>query len=95
MRLVICEACMLIKFSTLRFSLSKLIDFMRHLLHYLQTRLQAQAAGVPYQGLCGVACFETNTVCMQFFIIIEFILFTLQRSIFSNGFGIVCRCFQI
>ncbi|BBG97624.1 manganese tracking factor for mitochondrial SOD2 [Prunus dulcis] len=26
------------------------------------TRLQAQAAGVPYQGLCGVACFETNTM---------------------------------
>ncbi|XP_021808043.1 mitochondrial carrier protein MTM1 isoform X1 [Prunus avium] len=27
-----------------------------------KTRLQAQAAGVPYQGLCGVACFETNTM---------------------------------
>ncbi|KAH7578019.1 hypothetical protein ACOSP7_000875 [Xanthoceras sorbifolium] len=25
-----------------------------------KTRLQAQAAGVPYQGLCGTACFETN-----------------------------------
>lgn len=31
---------------------------------YVQTRLQAQAAGVPYQGLC-TACFDTNTVCLQ------------------------------
>ncbi|XP_062091453.1 mitochondrial carrier protein MTM1-like [Humulus lupulus] len=27
-----------------------------------KTRLQAQAAGVPYQGLCGSTCFETATV---------------------------------
>ena len=34
--------------------------------HYVQTRLQAQAAGVPYhyQGLCHMACFDTNTVCL-------------------------------
>ncbi|KAE7999401.1 hypothetical protein FH972_003835 [Carpinus fangiana] len=25
-------------------------------------RLQAQAAGVPYQGLCRIACFDTNTM---------------------------------
>lgn len=27
-----------------------------------KTRLQAQAAGVPYQGLCGTASFESNTM---------------------------------
>ncbi|KAL5571372.1 hypothetical protein UlMin_020969 [Ulmus minor] len=27
-----------------------------------KTRLQAQAAGVPYQGLCGASCFETGTI---------------------------------
>ncbi|KAL6126271.1 hypothetical protein ACLB2K_074322 [Fragaria x ananassa] len=27
-----------------------------------KTRLQAQAAGVPYQGLCGMHCIETNTM---------------------------------
>lgn len=27
-----------------------------------KTRLQVQAAGVPYQGLCHMACFETNTM---------------------------------
>ncbi|KAM6600274.1 hypothetical protein CsatA_019883 [Cannabis sativa] len=27
-----------------------------------KTRLQAQAAGVPYQGVCGSTCFETATV---------------------------------
>lgn len=27
-----------------------------------KTRLQAQAAGVPYQGLCGTPCIETNTM---------------------------------
>lgn len=27
-----------------------------------KTRLQAQAAGVPYQGPCHVACFDTNTM---------------------------------
>ncbi|XP_062156854.1 mitochondrial carrier protein MTM1 isoform X2 [Alnus glutinosa] len=27
-----------------------------------KTRLQAQAAGVPYQGLCPIACFDTNTM---------------------------------
>ncbi|GLT59041.1 hypothetical protein SLA2020_318860 [Shorea laevis] len=27
-----------------------------------KTRLQAQAAGVPYQGLCRIACFDTNTM---------------------------------
>ncbi|CAL5383110.1 unnamed protein product [Camellia sinensis] len=26
-----------------------------------KTRLQAQAAGVPYDGICNMACFETNT----------------------------------
>lgn len=31
---------------------------------HLQTRLQAQAAGIPYQEICGTACFETGTVCM-------------------------------
>lgn len=28
-----------------------------------QTRLQAQAAGVPYHDLCRTSCFESNTVC--------------------------------
>jgi len=34
---------------------------------YVQTRLQAQAAGVPYhyQGPCHMACFYTNTVCLH------------------------------
>ena len=32
----------------------------------LQTRLQAQAAGVPYDGICSMACFETNTVGFPF-----------------------------
>ncbi|KAK2650122.1 hypothetical protein Ddye_017611 [Dipteronia dyeriana] len=27
-----------------------------------KTRLQAQAAGVPYQGLCGASCVETDTM---------------------------------
>ncbi|XP_057462736.1 mitochondrial carrier protein MTM1-like [Actinidia eriantha] len=27
-----------------------------------KTRLQAQAAGVPYDGICSMACFETNTM---------------------------------
>ncbi|CAL5382155.1 unnamed protein product [Camellia sinensis] len=27
-----------------------------------KTRLQAQAAGVPYDGICSMACFETNTL---------------------------------
>ncbi|XP_035548192.1 mitochondrial carrier protein MTM1 isoform X1 [Juglans regia] len=27
-----------------------------------KTRLQAQAAGVPYQGLCHMTCFDTNTM---------------------------------
>ncbi|KAF7844174.1 mitochondrial carrier protein MTM1 [Senna tora] len=27
-----------------------------------KTRLQAQAAGVPYQGICQMACFETSTM---------------------------------
>ncbi|KAK3005364.1 hypothetical protein RJ639_015467 [Escallonia herrerae] len=27
-----------------------------------KTRLQAQAAGVPYNGMCPMACFETNTM---------------------------------
>ncbi|THG20032.1 hypothetical protein TEA_008566 [Camellia sinensis var. sinensis] len=27
-----------------------------------KTRLQAQAAGVPYDGICNMACFETNTM---------------------------------
>ncbi|KAK3024234.1 hypothetical protein RJ639_043610, partial [Escallonia herrerae] len=27
-----------------------------------KTRLQAQAAGVPYNGMCPLACFETNTM---------------------------------
>ncbi|KAK1558473.1 hypothetical protein Q3G72_002738 [Acer saccharum] len=27
-----------------------------------KTRLQAQAAGVPYQGLCGAACLETDSM---------------------------------
>lgn len=39
--------------------------FMHFPLHYFQTRLQAQAAGVPYQGLCGTPCIEANTVCKQ------------------------------
>lgn len=30
---------------------------------WLQTRLQAQAAGVPYQGLCRTASVDSNTVC--------------------------------
>ncbi|KAM5555566.1 mitochondrial carrier protein MTM1 [Rosa sericea] len=31
-------------------------------LDVVKTRLQAQAAGVPYQGLCGTPCIETNTM---------------------------------
>ncbi|KAL6982019.1 hypothetical protein U1Q18_023636 [Sarracenia purpurea var. burkii] len=30
-----------------------------------KTRLQAQAAGVAYDDLCSMACFETNTVGLQ------------------------------
>lgn len=29
---------------------------------FIQTRLQAQAAGVPYDGFCQLGCFETSTV---------------------------------
>lgn len=67
--------------------------FMHFPLHYFQTRLQAQAAGVPYQGLCGTPCIETNTVCKQqlFFLylsalrFIDFILnsFATQGLIFT------------
>lgn len=31
-------------------------------LDVVKTRLQAQAAGIPYQGICGTPCFETATV---------------------------------
>lgn len=39
---------------------------MHFVLSQIQTRLQAQAAGVPYQGLCYPACSEANTVRMLF-----------------------------
>lgn len=45
-----------------------------------QTRLQAQAAGIPYQGLCDTACSESNTVRM---------LFVIPSITFTNHFFLV------
>ncbi|GMN42976.1 hypothetical protein TIFTF001_012183 [Ficus carica] len=36
--------------------------FLVNPLDIAKTRLQAQAAGIPYQEICGTACFETGTV---------------------------------
>ena len=70
---------------------------MRHLLHYLQTRLQAQAAGVPYQGLCGVACFETNTVCMQFLLLLSlsYLLCNEASLVMALGLSVDASRFEI
>lgn len=84
--------CMFIKLSDLRFVLWKLIGVLCILYCcYFQTRLQAQAAGVPYQGLCGMHCIETNTVCKQLFFdskthcfFIECVDITLVLNVFTG-----------
>ena len=46
----------------LRRKLKGPLNFVLH-----QTRLQAQAAGIPYQGICSTTCFESGTVCTYLF----------------------------
>lgn len=50
-------------------------------IYYFQTRLQAQAAGVPYQDICRMPSFQTNTVILMLLLLSHLVFISLS-SIF-------------